>query len=102
MVQPHVQNRRNTAGKPVIAAFDCQMKQHFAAAVGVHFRQSAIVPIAARLAFCYELSMTGSNPDPDDNGPIELWGTRIGRGLGFLITIGIILALIVWLGAAKP
>ena len=40
-------------------------------------------------------------PDKAENDPIELWGTRIGRGLGFLITIGIILALIVWLGAER-
>ena len=41
-------------------------------------------------------------PENNENDPIELWGTRIGRGLGFLITIGIIVGLIVWLGAAKP
>lgn len=41
-------------------------------------------------------------PDNDENDPIELWGTRIGRGLGLLMTIGIILGLIVWLGAARP
>ncbi len=46
--------------------------------------------------------MTRQTPDNDENDPIELWGTRIGRGLGFLITIGIILGLIVWLGAVKP
>jgi hypothetical protein len=58
--------------------------------------------VAAPPVFCYASAMTNPNPDPDENDPIELWGTRIGRGLGFLITIGIILALIVWLGAAKP
>jgi hypothetical protein len=58
--------------------------------------------VAARLAFCYGSAMTRPSEDPEENDPVELWGTRIGRGLGFLITIGIILALIVWLGAAKP
>jgi tetrahydromethanopterin S-methyltransferase subunit G len=46
--------------------------------------------------------MNRPTPDNDENDPIELWGTRIGRGLGFLITIGIILAVIVWLGAERP
>ncbi len=51
---------------------------------------------------CYPCRMNQRTPDEDNDDPIELWGTRIGRGLGFLITIGIILAIIVWLGAAKP
>ncbi len=46
--------------------------------------------------------MSSNKPDEEQNDKVELWGTRIGRGLGFLITIGIILGLIVWLGAAKP
>ncbi len=46
--------------------------------------------------------MNQPSPDNDENDRIELWGTRIGRGLGFLITIGIIAGLIVWLGAATP
>ena len=46
--------------------------------------------------------MKRQTPENDEDDPIELWGTRVGRGLGFLITIGIILGLIVWLGAAKP
>ena len=54
------------------------------------------------MAFCYGLDMNQPKPDPDENDPIELWGTRIGRGLGFLITIGIIVGLIVWLGATSP
>jgi hypothetical protein len=62
---------------------------------------AAIVSVAATLAFCYVLIMNRPSPDNDENDPIELWGTRIGRGLGFLITIGIILAIIVWLGAER-
>ncbi len=46
--------------------------------------------------------MNHPSPDDNENDPIELWGTRIGRGLGFLITISIIVGLIVWLGAATP
>ncbi len=61
----------------------------------------AIDAIAASQPFCYGMAMNRPTPDNDENDPIELWGTRIGRGLGFLITIGIILALIVWLGAER-
>jgi hypothetical protein len=35
----------------------------------------------------------------DNDDPVEIWGTRIGRGLGLLITIFLLLAFIVWFGA---
>ncbi len=35
--------------------------------------------------------------DAPENDPIELWATRIGRGLGFLITLAIIVWLIFYL-----
>ena len=41
----------------------------------------------------------GKGPDDSDD-PVEIWGTRIGRGLGLLITIFLLLAFIVWFGAA--
>jgi hypothetical protein len=41
----------------------------------------------------------GKAPDDSDD-PVEIWGTRIGRGLGLLITIFLLLAFIVWFGAA--
>jgi hypothetical protein len=59
-------------------------------------------PLAAMRTLCYPCRMNQRTPDEDKDDPIELWGTRIGRGLGFLMTIGIILAIIVWLGAARP
>ncbi|MBS3647914.1 hypothetical protein KEU06_04630 [Pseudaminobacter sp. 19-2017] len=40
---------------------------------------------------------TGDRPDRDaagirqDDDPIETWGTRIGRTLGFVLTIGLVL-----------
>jgi len=39
---------------------------------------------------------TGNRPDRDaagqqDDDPIETWGTRIGRTLGFVLTIGLVL-----------
>lgn len=42
----------------------------------------------------------GGNRMNDSDDPIEIWGTRIGRGLGLLITIFLLLAFIVWFGAA--
>ena len=39
--------------------------------------------------------LSGVDVDPDDK--IELWGTRIGRGLGFVITIILVLWLVVYL-----
>lgn len=38
----------------------------------------------------------------EDRDPIEVWGTRIGRGLGLLITVFLLLAIIVWFGASLP
>lgn len=35
--------------------------------------------------------------DAPENDPIELWATRVGRGLGFLITLAIIVWLIFYL-----
>lgn len=35
--------------------------------------------------------------DADENDPIELWATRVGRGLGLLITFAIIIWLITYL-----
>jgi hypothetical protein len=40
----------------------------------------------------------GKGPDDSDD-PVEIWGTRVGRGLGLLITIFLLLAFIVWFGA---
>ena len=40
-------------------------------------------------------------PGPEDD-PLDRLGTRIGRGLGLLITIFLLLAFIVWFGAALP
>jgi hypothetical protein len=40
--------------------------------------------------------------DVDANDPIELWGTRIGRGFGLLVMVFLLLFVIVWFGAAKP
>ena len=33
---------------------------------------------------------TGPGPNQREDDPIEYWGTRIGRALGFIITIGLI------------
>ena len=44
-------------------------------------------------------SFAGKGPDDNDDA-VEIWGTRIGRGLGLLITIFLLLAFIVWFGAA--
>lgn len=41
----------------------------------------------------------GRNQDDSDD-PVEVWGTRVGRGLGLLITIFLLLAFIVWFGVA--
>ncbi len=38
----------------------------------------------------------------DANDRIEVWGTRIGRGLGLLIALFLLLAIILWFGAARP
>lgn len=38
--------------------------------------------------------LSGADIDPDDR--IELWGTRIGRGLGLIVTIVLVLWLIVF------
>jgi hypothetical protein len=43
-----------------------------------------------------------SAKDVDSDDPIEVWGTRIGRGLGLLIALFLLLAIIVWFGAARP
>ncbi len=40
--------------------------------------------------------------DVDSNDPIAVWGTRIGRGLGLLVMVFLLLAVILWFGAAKP
>jgi hypothetical protein len=40
------------------------------------------------------------NPKDEGEDPVEIWGTRIGRGLGLLITLFLLLAFIVWFGAA--
>lgn len=50
---------------------------------------------------CYGFAMQNTPPE-DENDPVELWGTRIGRGLGFLVMIFLLLAIIVWLGEARP
>ncbi len=42
----------------------------------------------------------GAKVEADGDDPVEIWGTRIGRGLGLLITIFILLTIIVWFGAA--
>lgn len=39
--------------------------------------------------------LTGADVDPDDR--IEIWGTRIGRGLGLIITIVLVLWLVVYI-----
>jgi hypothetical protein len=40
--------------------------------------------------------------DIDKTDPLEVWGTRIGRSLGLVIMISLLLAIIVWFGAAQP
>jgi hypothetical protein len=39
--------------------------------------------------------------DSDQNDKIEVWGTRIGRGLGLFIMIFLLLSAIVWFGAMR-
>lgn len=39
--------------------------------------------------------------DIQANDRLEVWGTRIGRSLGLLIMIFLLLAIIVWFGAAS-
>ena len=46
---------------------------------------------AARMATKIENRFKASDVDPDD--PIEVWGTRIGRGLGLLFAIALVLYL---------
>lgn len=43
-----------------------------------------------------------SATDVNGEDRLEVWGTRIGRGLGLLIMVFLLLAIIVWFGAAKP
>ncbi|MGL4488029.1 MAG: hypothetical protein ACRCU5_01110 [Rhizobiaceae bacterium] len=43
-----------------------------------------------------------SAKDADANDPIEVWGTRIGRGLGLVIMMSLLLTVILWFGAAQP
>lgn len=40
-------------------------------------------------------------PGPEDDA-LDRLGTKIGRGLGLLITVFLLLAIIVWFGAAQP
>ena len=40
--------------------------------------------------------------DTDANDPIEVWGTRIGRSLGLLIMVFLLLLIIIWYGATQP
>jgi hypothetical protein len=40
-------------------------------------------------------------PAPEDD-PLDRLGTRIGRGLGLLVSIFLLLAIIVWFGAQAP
>ncbi|MGB8818051.1 MAG: hypothetical protein WCC66_09055 [Rhizobiaceae bacterium] len=44
----------------------------------------------------------GAGAPIKSDDPIEVWGTRIGRGLGLLITVFLLLAIIVWFGASLP
>lgn len=46
---------------------------------------------AARMATKIESRFKASDIDPND--PIEVWGTRIGRGLGLMFAIGLALYL---------
>lgn len=46
---------------------------------------------AARMATKIENRFKASDVDPND--PIEVWGTRIGRGLGLIFAIGLALYL---------
>lgn len=46
---------------------------------------------AARMATKIESRFKASDIDPND--PIEVWGTRIGRGLGLIFAIGLALYL---------
>ncbi len=39
--------------------------------------------------------------DIDKTDPLEVWGTRIGRSLGLVIMISLLLAIILWYGAAQ-
>lgn len=39
--------------------------------------------------------------DIETDDKLEVWGTRIGRGLGLLIMMFLLLAIILWFGAAK-
>jgi hypothetical protein len=40
--------------------------------------------------------------DIDKADPLEVWGTRFGRSLGLVIMVSLLLAIIVWFGAARP
>jgi hypothetical protein len=40
--------------------------------------------------------------DIDKADPLEVWGTRIGRSLGLVIMVSLLLAIILWFGAAQP
>ena len=102
MGQPRDQKTPQICGLAYLSGFSGRNETAFFKPDQSAALHGAMVCVADQPAFCYVPPMNRQTPKNDDNDPIELWGTRIGRGLGFLITIGIILGLIVWLGAARP
>ena len=52
-------------------------------------------PLVSRTAKRTRDHLTAADADPAD--PIEDWGTRIGRAIGLLVTIGLVVWLIIFL-----
>jgi hypothetical protein len=56
---------------------------------------SAPPPLVSRTAKRTRDHLTAADADPAD--PIEYWGTRIGRVIGLVVTIGLIVWLVIFL-----
>ncbi len=52
-------------------------------------------PLVSRTAKRTRDHLTASDADPAD--PIEYWGTRIGRAIGLIVTVGVIVWLVIFL-----
>ena len=56
---------------------------------------SSAPPLVSRTAKRTRDHLTAADADPAD--PIEYWGTRIGRVIGLVVTIGLIVWLVIFL-----
>jgi hypothetical protein len=55
---------------------------------------SSAMPLASRTAKRTRDHLTAADADPTDR--IEYWGTRIGRAIGLVVTIGLIVWLVIF------